>query len=78
MHIVHIYYTYKPCDISHVSATHVLHLYFNTCNTRKIPQCITGVAQLAMYVETHLGQYDMGDACLCIFWNIVSTLQKHD
>ncbi len=31
--------------ITHVSATHVLHLYFYTYNTI----CIEGVAQLAMY-----------------------------
>ncbi len=38
--------------IIHVSATHVIHMYRNTCNTHKHHTCITGVAQLAMYSRT--------------------------
>ncbi len=39
--------------ITHVSATHIIHLYLYTCNTHKTPHITTHllqcVAQLTMY-----------------------------
>ncbi len=44
-HVLHV----KNMCITHVSATHRIHLYSYTCNTSKNTTCITGIAQLVMY-----------------------------
>ncbi len=47
VHSIHVLHVQNICNI-HVSATHVIHMYFYLSNTPKTPQCIAGVLQLDM------------------------------